>query len=231
MDESKGAPQPRQAEPETGASEAGTPEAGTSLSGERPGPQGLPRSPELMSRRDTGLLVVDMQPKLLSLIAGHAEITWNIRRLLEAAHLLGMPVAATEQYPQGLGGTAPELLPHLGQIPAKQAFSCGACPEVFRRFDERLVRKILVVGIETHVCVQQTVFDLLAAGWQVYVAVDAVGSRGALDTEIALRRMESGGATLTTTESALFEWCETAAAGEFKAISQLVRQSPPSAAS
>jgi nicotinamidase-related amidase len=84
-----------------------------------------------------------------------------------------------------------------------------------------------VAGIETHVCVQQTVFDLLTAGLRVYVAADAVGSRCAIDREIALRRMETGGASLTTTESALFEWCDAAGTPEFKQISQLVRERPP----
>jgi nicotinamidase-related amidase len=87
---------------------------------------------------------------------------------------------------------------------------------------------MLVCGIETHVCVQQTVFDLLAAGLRVYVAADAVAARGAIDHDIALRRMDAGGATLTTTETALFEWCQTAGTPEFKEISKLVRETGPS---
>jgi nicotinamidase-related amidase len=190
-------------------------------------PNALPRSPELMSRTDTGLLVVDMQGKLLTLVPGHRRMTWNIRRLIDAAQLLGLPVAATEQYPQGLGPTTPDLAPLLGSIPSKQSFSCGQCGEVFERFEQVGVHKLLIVGIEAHVCVAQTVFDVLAAGWRAYLAVDAIGSRAAIDSDIALRRMESAGATLTTTEAALFEWCQTAGTPEFKQISQLVREAPP----
>jgi nicotinamidase-related amidase len=89
------------------------------------------------------------------------------------------------------------------------------------------VYKILVCGIEAHVCVQQSVLDLLTDGYRVYVAADAVGSRFACDREIALRRMESAGATLTTTEAALFEWCDVAGTPEFKQISTLVRETAP----
>ncbi|HUY87570.1 MAG TPA: hydrolase [Pirellulales bacterium] len=187
----------------------------------------LPRSPELMSASDTALLVVDVQGKLVSLIPGHERIVWNIRRLLDAAKLLGLPAAATEQYPQGLGPTVPELAERLGSIPAKLRFSCGECGEVFSDWHERGLFKVLVVGIEAHVCVQQTVFDLLAAGRRVYLAIDAIGSRYDIDYQTALRRMDSAGATLTTTEAALFEWCEVAGTPEFKEISRLVRETPP----
>jgi nicotinamidase-related amidase len=187
----------------------------------------LRRSPELMNRDDTALLVVDVQAKLLPLIAGHQRLVWNIGRLIDGAKVLGLPTAATEQYPQGLGPTAAELAPRLGTIPGKLAFSCGECGELFAGLQARGIWKILVCGIETHVCVGQTVHDLLGEGFRVYVPADAVAARGQLDHEIALRRMDSAGATLTTTEAALFEWCQRAGTPEFKAISQLVRQSPP----
>jgi nicotinamidase-related amidase len=185
------------------------------------------RSPELMNRDDAALLVVDMQGKLLPLIPGHQRLIWNCRRLIDGAKILGVPTAATEQYPQGLGPTAPELAERLNPIPAKLAFSCGERSEIFSAWRERGIWKLLVCGIETHVCVGQTVHDLLAEGFRVYVAADAVGARGPLDHEIALRRMDSAGATLTTTEAALFEWCGRAGSPEFKQISQLVREAPP----
>lgn len=187
----------------------------------------LPRSPELMSRGDTALLVVDVQEKLIGLIPEHTRIVWNIRRLLDAASCLGVPVAGTEHYPQGLGPTVDELAARLGHIPSKVAFSCGACVELFDRFEQEKIDKLLIVGIETHVCIQQTAMDAMTAGYRVYVAADAVGSRYVIDHDIALRRMESGGATLATTEAAMFEWCRTADTPEFKTISQLVRESPP----
>ena len=187
----------------------------------------LTRSPELMSRSDTGLLVVDMQEKLLKLIPGHERIIWNCRRLIDGAKVLGMPVAATEQYPQGLGPTTPELKQRLGEVPAKLAFSCGECSPIFDEWQKQGIFKVLVCGIESHVCVQQTVLDLLGEVYRVYLAVDAIGARHAIDHDTAIRRMDSSGATITTTEAALFEWCEVAGTPEFKQISALVREQPP----
>lgn len=189
----------------------------------------LPRSPELMSRDDSALLVVDVQDKLIGHIPGHERIVWNIRRLIDGAKALGVPVLATEQYPQGLGPTTTELAERLGEIPSKATFSCGECGDLFARISEQGVFKILVVGIECHVCVQQTVLDLLGEAFQVYLAVDAVGSRHDIDYQTALRRMDSSGAMLTTTEAALFEWCEAAGTPEFKQISALVLEKPPDA--
>jgi nicotinamidase-related amidase len=182
-----------------------------------------------MSRDDTALLVVDMQEKVLNLIPGRERVTWNVRRLVDGAKVLGLLVAATEQYPQGLGGTIAELASRLSEVPSKLMFSCGECGQVFRNLEQQGRHKLLVAGIEAHVCVQQTVFDLMAAGWQVYLAVDAIGARHAIDYETALRRMDSAGATLTTTEAALFEWCQVAGTPEFKEISRLVREAGPAA--
>lgn len=181
-----------------------------------------------MSADDTGLLVVDVQQKLLPLIPGHRRLVWNIRRLLDGAKVLGVSVAGTEQYPHGLGATAPELAERLGKLPAKLTFSCGGCPEIFHAWMGRGVHRVLLAGIESHVCVQQTAFDLLAAGFRVYVAVDAVAARHEIDHATALRRMEASGASLTTTEAALFEWCQAAGTDRFKQISALVRELPPS---
>lgn len=190
------------------------------------------RSPELMSRHDTALLVVDVQEKLIGAVRNHRRVVWNVRRLIDGAHLLGLPVAATEQYPRGLGPTVAELAERLQRnnpapFPEKTAFSCCACAQVLAGFREHGVVKVLVAGIEAHVCVQQTALDLLSEGYRVYVAADAIGSRYAVDYEFALRRMEAAGALLTTTEAALFEWCEVAGTPEFKQISALVRELPP----
>jgi len=163
----------------------------------------------MMRTADTALLVVDMQEKLLSVIEGSARIVWNCRRLIDGAGILGVRTAVTEQNPEKLGATAKALAERIAvSSHAKMAFSCGACGELFLLWRDEGVHRVLLCGIETHVCVQQTALDLLAAGFQVYIAADAVTSRGKIDYEIALRRMESSGATITTTEAALFEWCE-----------------------
>jgi len=189
--------------------------------------QALLRSPELMSVGDTALLIVDVQEKLVPAIADHERVVFNARRLIDGAKILGIPVVATEQYPKGLGPTVPELAERLGSIPAKLTFSCSGCPEVFEKLREDGINKILVAGIEAHVCVQQTVLDLLGDAWRVYLAIDAVGSRFPLDRDTAFRRMDSSGAVLTTTEAALFEWCYIAGTPEFKKISRLVREEMP----
>jgi nicotinamidase-related amidase len=188
----------------------------------------LPRSPELMSRHDTALLVVDVQTKLLELIPNQTQMVWNIRRLIDGCRALDMTVLGSEQYPAGLGYTTPELAERLGELPSKMMFSCRECSGLWRVLQDRGLPKVLLVGIEAHVCVQQTALDLLASGMRVYVALDATGSRFTTDYETALRRMETHGATLTTTEAALFEWCETAGTPEFKKISALVREPSPS---
>jgi nicotinamidase-related amidase len=183
------------------------------------------RSPLLLNRDDTLLMVVDMQQRLLGALPAASRIVWNTSRLVRGAKLLGVEVVATEQVPDKLGPTLPELAQHLGDIPSKHRFSCWECHD---RLAEQLAagrRKVLLAGIETHVCVLQTALDMLAAGFAVYVAVDAVGSRFDIDRDVALRRMESSGVTLTTTEATLMEWCTTAADAKFREISGLLKES------
>jgi nicotinamidase-related amidase len=176
-----------------------------------------------MNREDTALLVVDAQEKLLAVIPDHARIVWNIRRLVDAARALSVPMAATEQYPEKLGPIPQALRKHLGDVPSKLRFSACECGEIFDRWKADGRFRVLLCGIETHVCVMQTALDLAAAGF----AADAVGARHDVDHNIALRRMESAGVVLTTTEAAMFEWCRVAGTAEFKQISALVKESPP----
>jgi nicotinamidase-related amidase len=183
------------------------------------------RSHELMSRDDTVLVVIDVQEKLIPLVPGFDRIVWNIGRLIDGVKILGVPVLGTEQYPKGLGGTVKELADRTGPLTAKLSFSCCGCEEFWQKLAEYKVSKVLLCGIEAHVCIQQTAIDLLAAGYRVYLAVDAIGARFDIDYQTALRRMDSSGATLTTTESALFELCEVAGTPEFKQLSNLVKES------
>lgn len=191
------------------------------------------RSPELMNAGDTLLCLVDLQQRLLPAIPAHERIVWNARRLVDGAKVLGVEVVATEQYPEKLGPTVKPLASLLDQQPAsKLTFSSATCRQLFTSTTDRASangrHRVLLAGVEAHVCVQQTAYDLLAAGWWVYLATDAIGSRFPHDFEIALRRMESAGVVLTTTEAALFEWCEVSGTPEFKQISGLIREEPPS---
>jgi nicotinamidase-related amidase len=177
-----------------------------------------------MSPADTALLVIDVQEKLLPFVPGQGALVRNIAFLIDGARLLQIPVSATEQYPKGLGPTIAELAKRLPERPDKTAFSCCAIPAVVEGFRRAARPKVLLAGIETHVCVQSTALDLLNLDFRVYVAVDAVAARLALDHEIALRRLEKAGVILTTSEAALFEWVGGAGHPQFKAVSQMVRE-------
>jgi nicotinamidase-related amidase len=186
----------------------------------------LTRSPELLASENSLLLVVDVQEKLLPTIAGGPRLVWNIQRLIKAATALSVPVITSEQYPKGLGPTVSELR-DTSPVFEKRAFSCGSCEELQRHVQESGRFQLVVVGMETHVCILQTVLDLLAQGYRVHVPADAVAARGTLDHDVALRRIEAAGGTITTTEGAMFEWCHTSDRPEFKFISSLIREVPP----
>lgn len=193
-------------------------------------PAPLPRSTEMMRPDDTALLVIDVQERFLSIVPGIERVMWNCRRLLDAAAVLGVRAAATEQYPEKLGSTASVLAERLASPAlAKLAFSCGECGGIFTPWQAEGIERVLLCGIETHVCVGQTALDLLAAGFRVYVAVDAVAARSKLDHDTALRRLESSGAVLTTTEAVMFEWCVRAGTPAFRQISALAKEQPPAA--
>lgn len=187
------------------------------------------RSHELIGRGESRLLIVDVQEKLMPAIPVRESLIANCRKLIEAAKLFGVPVSATEQYAKGLGPTVPQLRELLDgvPIPDKVCFSAAEClgwGTAAEHPDGRF--QIVVAGIEAHVCVLQTVLDLLSSGYQVFVPADALASRAKLDWKIALRRMAASGAILTTTESVMFEWCAAADSPEFKQLSQLVKGSP-----
>lgn len=187
----------------------------------------ITRSPALMNRDDSALLVVDLQERLLAGQPAAARIVWNARRLLDGAKELGVAVAVTEQVPEKLGPTTSILAERAPSPVAKQAFSSAACEPILNAWRDADIRHVVLVGIESHVCVLQTALDLLAEGFEPKVVVDAVGSRFAVDHETALRRLDASGVLLTTTESVLFEWCETAADAAFKAISTLAKETEP----
>ena len=189
--------------------------------------ENLRRSPELMNRANSALLVVDLQERLLGAQPNRSQILWNSRRLLEGAAALEVSSAATEQVPEKLGATEAMLQPFLQEVLPKQAFSSATCETLLDQWHSKHRQHIVIAGIETHVCVLQTALDLIAEGFLPKVVVDAVGSRYEQDHEVALRRLESSGILLTTTEAVLFEWCETSADPAFKTISKLAKETQP----
>lgn len=167
------------------------------------------------------LCVVDIQEKLLAVMPEADRVVARATRLAAAAGLLGVPSLLTEQYPRGLGHTPPALAGALPAAIEKTSFSCHGCA-AFRAAIPPRARAAVVCGLETHVCIAQTALDLLADGLAVFVAVDAVASRHAIDHDVALRRLEAGGAILTTSEAVLFEWCRSADHACFQAVRKLI---------
>lgn len=180
--------------------------------------------PTQMSAADTALLIVDVQEKLLPKVIAPENLVREVGFLIDAAQVLQMPVLATEQYPGGLGPTVPELARRLPQRPDKVAFSCCALPALVDTFHREARPKIVLAGLETHVCILQTALDLLALGFRVYVPADAVSSRKVLDHKYALRRLARTGAIVTTAETCVFEWLGSAGHPQFKQISALVKE-------
>lgn len=181
------------------------------------------RSYELARPEQCLVLVSDLQEKLVAVMPDRSQLMERSCQLLRGAELLGVPIIGTEQYPQGLGKTVPEIAPFLPDPPAKKRFSCVEAlqlPAAGERSDGRF--RIVLIGIEAHVCIQQTAFDLQSIGYEVILPTDAIFSQRAEDRTTALRRMETAGMTLTSTQALLFEWCETAEHPQFKAISRLV---------
>lgn len=177
------------------------------------------------------LLVIDMQEKLMPMILDEQRITQTACKLMRGLAILELPTIATEQYPKGIGVTvAPvrNLLAARSVAPLeKPTFSAWATPTVRNAIRELDRPQIIIVGVETHVCIQQTALDLASRDFNVFICADAVGSRGRMDYEISLQRMRQNGIVVSTVESVLFELCQSSAAPHFKALLEVIKSSPP----
>lgn len=181
-----------------------------------------------LQRVDTLLLVIDVQEKLMPVIDRHEAITRNIDRLVRGCALLDVPTLLTEQYARGLGPTIEPIRLAFeetgGYRPIeKSSFSAWGSSEFTASLRALRRKHLLVTGVETHVCVYQTVIDLMAIGHIVTVVADAVSSRTAENRDIALHRLESEGAKISSTEMALFELTGASGTDEFRAIAKLIR--------
>ena len=178
-------------------------------------------SAELLDRGRAALVVVDVQEAFRSAVLEFERVAARAAVLAQAARILGLPVVVTEQYPQGLGDTVTPLLEHLEGVPRlpKTVFSAARA----EGFSLGGRDQVVVCGIEAHVCVSQTVLDLLGSGTQVHVARDAVSSRSETDLAAGLERMERAGAVLSSVEMALLELVGQAGTPEFKAIQGLIK--------
>jgi nicotinamidase-related amidase len=183
--------------------------------------------PELLSSRQSVLVAVDFQEKLLPHISGREQLLRKSSLLIRSAGILGIPVIFTEQYPKGLGATIPPVSGLVQEFKPveKTCFSCVGEPEFVRRLESLGRSQVVVIGVETHVCVAQTAVELAGRGFSVFVAADACGSRRAPDAELGLRRMESAGVAITGAEAVVFEWVRKAGTGDFKRLQAIVKES------
>lgn len=183
------------------------------------------RHPQILDRSQTALLIVDVQQKINAVMMHGQQVVDSILKLIKACQTLKVPIFITEQYPEGLGPTEPEILAALeSRSPIqKMTFSCCGSPELVDELNQKNIKQVILTGIESHVCVQQTALDLLAQKIQVHVPKDTVSSRKQLDYETALARMSNAGVVLTSVEASLFELLEKAGTAEFKAVSKLIK--------
>jgi nicotinamidase-related amidase len=179
----------------------------------------------VLDRARSALLVIDLQESYRSKLHSEARLIAASQRMLQAAVLLGVPVIVTEQYPRGLGPTREEIAAYVPLDAArfeKTTFSALGAPGLREHLTAIGRDQVAIVGIETHVCVGQTVHELLAAGCAVHAVRDAISARFALDDETGFAKLVGSGAVPTTSECALFEWLRDARAPEFKAVHRLV---------
>ncbi|ADD69033.1 isochorismatase hydrolase [Denitrovibrio acetiphilus DSM 12809] len=174
---------------------------------------------------DTAVVVIDVQEKLVVAMDPdiYADMLSNTSKLVKGAKVLGLPVLCTQQYTKGLGGTVAELARDVSSHIEKVTFSCCGEESFKAALKENGIKNVVISGMETHVCVLQTVLDLLDDGYNVHVAADAVCSRSDFNWEIALDMMSKAGAVITCAEAVLFMLLGTAGTPEFKEISKIVK--------
>lgn len=179
----------------------------------------------MINRDDAIFVLVDVQGKLAGLMHKRDRLFRNLQNLIQGIKILDIPIIWAEQYPEGLGETVPEIKKHLeGYEPiAKKTFSVCRHPQLWEKVEGTGRREAIVAGIETHVCVYQTVADFLSRGYGVTVIADAVSSRTKENKKLGLQKMVSEGAKLSSVEMILFELLQNAEGDEFKQISKIIK--------
>jgi isochorismate hydrolase len=180
-----------------------------------------------IQREEAVLVVVDVQDALMKQMNPEVaeKVIRNIRILLAFAKRMGVPILITEQYPKGLGPTVSDIRTELGSILPieKVSFSCCGVEPFNAKLSQTGREQVILVGIETHVCILQTADDLIRAGREVHAVADAICSQRKLDWEVGLRWMEKKGAMISTTEIIAFQLLKEAGTEEFKALSKLLK--------
>ena len=174
----------------------------------------------------SALVIIDMQEAFRTKIPDFTEVAGRIAMMVEAAKLLTLPIVLTEQYPRGLGHTATEIkvaLPSGLEVIEKTTFSSCGVQEFKTQLDRAGAKQVLVCGIEAHICVNQTVHDLLAGGFQVHLLTDCISARTESNQQVAIAKMQASGAILGSIEMGLFELMSDAKHEQFKAIQGLIK--------
>ncbi len=177
-------------------------------------------------RENTMALVIDMQEKLVPVINQTEELLHNTEILIKGLEILQVPLLVTQQYTRGLGMTVAPIIKLIGEkftYEDKITFSCAEDENILQKIREAGKQNIIVCGIEAHICVLQTVIDLLALGYQVILVEDCIGSRKENNRQIGIQRAVAEGAIVTTYESLLFELTRVAKTETFKEISKLIK--------
>jgi len=177
-----------------------------------------------MEKDDTALVVIDMQEKFLPVIPDIKEVISNAEKVIKAFKILKMPIMTTEQYPKGLGKTV-ESISNLIKIKPieKVSFSCFGEEKFLKSIRKLNIKNLVLMGVESHVCVLNTAIDAIKRGYIVYVVVDATSSRKKVDYETSLKRMIQENIYLTTTETLFFQLLKKAGTPEFKEISKIIK--------
>ncbi len=177
------------------------------------------------NKEDTVLVLIDFQERLMPAMVNQDKVIESTSKLVEGAKEFGLPMIVTQQYTKGMGATVPGLAAVIGDFEPveKKEFSCCLNEDFTKRLENTGCRTVVVAGCETHVCVQQTVLDLVEAGYDVIVAGDCVSSRKRYTRDTALALMDSAGAVISAYESILFDLLLTAGDPHFKAISKIVK--------
>jgi len=182
----------------------------------------------MLEIENTALAVIDVQGKLVSLVHEHERVLTHIQFFIKASEAFNLPILWTEQAPDKIGATVDsvkDLLSPMVKPIHKRSFSCYGCPEFVDRLKNINKRQIIVVGIETHVCVYQTVCDLHRHGYQMHVIADAVSSRHMSDHHLAIARMRDEGIIITSTEMVICELLKTADHPKFKEVMKYIKRS------
>lgn len=170
------------------------------------------------------LLIIDLQDKLMKVMEQKEKVFRNTQLLISTSKQLGMPIVVTEQYPKGLGSTAEEITDHLDTFTRIEKVAFSACTEdTIQTLKQTGRKQVLITGSETHICVFQTVRDLIDLGYSPFVISDAVCSRFKLNYKNGIHLMQEEGAIITNAETVVFDLLKKSGTPDFKAISPLIK--------